>query len=403
MPQSPTFELPASELSYVILLFALFVVPRALQRYRIPTAITSMALGAGAGMGLGVFVGDPTVDLLSTLGIVSLFLFAGLDVDPEKLRRKAPILMQHVVLRLVLLALAMAALMRWMDMGPRVAALVGLALLTPSTGFILDSFHSWGFDADRQAWVRAKAIATEIVALAVLFVTLQSTTAVQLILSALALATIIIVLPVVMRAFADFVVPFAPKSEFAFLILVAVVCALMTHKLGVYYLVGAFLVGVAAQRTRERLPAIASEKMVSAVEAFASLFVPFYFFGAGTELRKGDIGLDAVVTGLIFLALAMPARIGVGVLHRRAVLKEPLRQGLKVSVAMLPTLVFTLVLAQILRDRFDVPQHVFGGLIVYTILNTILPSLALHIPPPDFETPAALHPHPRGAAAEGQR
>jgi len=37
-----------SDLIYVALLFALFVVPKALQRYRIPSAITSLLMGVGA-------------------------------------------------------------------------------------------------------------------------------------------------------------------------------------------------------------------------------------------------------------------------------------------------------------------------------------------------------------------
>ena len=37
--------LPA-ELEYVLLLFVLFVVPRLLQRFRIPSAISALALGA---------------------------------------------------------------------------------------------------------------------------------------------------------------------------------------------------------------------------------------------------------------------------------------------------------------------------------------------------------------------
>ena len=88
----------APELDYVLLLFALFVVPRMLQRYRLPAAITSVALGAAAGMGLGLFTDDLTVTLLATLGIVALFLFAGLDVDVVDLRREARVLIQHLVI-----------------------------------------------------------------------------------------------------------------------------------------------------------------------------------------------------------------------------------------------------------------------------------------------------------------
>ena len=62
----PGIGLPR-ELSYLILLFALFVAPKWLQRYRIPAAVTSLALGVGATFG-GWFVGDPTVQLLASFG-----------------------------------------------------------------------------------------------------------------------------------------------------------------------------------------------------------------------------------------------------------------------------------------------------------------------------------------------
>ena len=70
-----------TEVAFVVLLFGLFVVPRMLQRYRMPSAMTALVFGAVAGMGFGLLQGDPIVSLLSTLGIVALFLFAGLEVQ----------------------------------------------------------------------------------------------------------------------------------------------------------------------------------------------------------------------------------------------------------------------------------------------------------------------------------
>ena len=270
---------------YLLLLFALFVVPRILQRFRVPTAITSYALGALCGLELGLFGDDATVRLLATLGIVSLFLFAGLDVDLATLRREARVLAQHVALQLAGLALVAWAALRVFELDLRAASLVALALLTPSTGFILDSLDGLGLPERARFWIKSKAIASELVALAVLFVALQSTSAMGLAGSTLAVAALIALLPLAFRLFAAFVVPHAPKSEFAFLMMLAVACAVVTYELGVYYLVGAFLVGMVARRFRERAPALASERMLDAVESFASLFVPFYFFYAGLNLR----------------------------------------------------------------------------------------------------------------------
>ncbi len=377
------------ELVYVGLLFALFVVPRALQRAGLPAAITSLALGAGAGLGLGWFQHDTTLHLLAAFGIVALFLFAGLDVDGSDLRRHGAILLQHLAVRAVMLAAVAVLLARWLPLTGREATLLALALLTPSTGFILDSLDGLGLAPEERTWIKSKAIATELLALLVLFGTLQSTSGVRMAGSLAVLVAMFVVLPWAFRAFAAVVVPFAPRSEFAFLLIVAVICSFVTRELGVYYLVGAFVVGMVAQRFRTRLPAFASEQMIHAIEMFASFFVPFYFFNAGLELRREDFGPPALGLGLAFLLAVVPLRVGAVVLHRRLALREPARAGLRVSVAMLPTLVFGLVIAGILRDRFAVPAWIFGGVVVHTLLATMLPVLFFRRPMPDYVEPHA--------------
>jgi Kef-type K+ transport system membrane component KefB len=375
------------ELDYVLLLFALFVVPRVLQRYRLPGAVTSVGLGALAGLGLGLFVEDPTVHLLATLGIVALFLFAGLDVEFRELREEAMVLGQHMVIRIVALAGVAALAAQLFGLELRAAVLIALALLTPSAGFILDSLVTLQVTERERFWIRSKVVATELLALAVLFVTLQSTTLSRLAVSTVVLVALVALLPAVFRLFARWVVPFAPKSEFAFLLMVAVLAAFGTLRLGVYYLVGAFVVGITAQRFRERLPAIASEQMLHAVEVFATFFIPFYFFRAGLELRGEDFGPAALTIGAAFLATVLPLRLALVALHRWLALKEPIGRSVRVAVPMLPTLVFTLVIAAILRDRFAVAPEVFGGLMIYALLNTLIPGFALRIPPPDFTAP----------------
>jgi Kef-type K+ transport system membrane component KefB len=200
----------------------------------------------------------------------------------------------------------------------------------------------------------------------------------------------ILVLPWMFLAFAKVVLPRAPKSDFAFLVIVAAACALITRNLGVYYLVGAFIVGVVAQNYRAHMPSMQSDHMLRAVEALASLLVPFYFFHAGIELKRDDFSLDAVLAGLAMVACAVPIRLLTVVLHRRLALKEPLGATMKVAVPMLPTLVFTLVIAGILRDQYDIPAWLFGGLIVYAFVTTIMPAVFTRTPPPDFTLPTIL-------------
>ena len=377
------------ELGYVALLFALFVVPRALQRFGIPAAITSLALGAIAGLGFGLLQHDTTIHLLSAFGIVALFLFAGLDVDFRDLRRDGVVLGQHLVVLALLLVVATVAARHFLGLEVRAATLLALAVLTPSTGFILDSIGSFGLNDREKQWVKSKAIATEILALLVLFGALQSTSVQRMAISVAVLAGMILLLPLLFRGFASLVVPFAPRSEFAFLLMIAVICAFVTRALGVYYLVGAFVVGMAAQRFRERLPAMASEQMIHAVEMFASFFIPFYFFNAGLELRRQDLDPRAIGFGLAFLVAAVPVRVAVVLVHRRLALREPVRQGMRVAVALLPTLVFGLVIAGILRDQFAVSPEIFGAVVLCSLATTILPAFFFRRPTPDFEEPHA--------------
>jgi Kef-type K+ transport system membrane component KefB len=188
---------------------------------------------------------------------------------------------------------------------------------------------------------------------------------------------LVALLPLGFRWFAKVVLPYAPKSEFAFLLMVAVFAALVTRRLGVYYLVGAFIVGIAAQRFRQRLPAMASDQMLHAVEVFASVFVPFYFFATGLGLRAANFSPAALWLGTAFILIAVPVRILLVAVHRRLALGESLAHGSRIGLAMVPTLVFGLVIADILRDSFVVPDAVIGGVIVYTLAATLLPGLLL--------------------------
>ena len=52
-------------------------------------------------MGLHVFHDDDTVQLLATLGISTLFLFAGLEVRFDELKQGRRVLVEHVAVRLV--------------------------------------------------------------------------------------------------------------------------------------------------------------------------------------------------------------------------------------------------------------------------------------------------------------
>jgi Kef-type K+ transport system membrane component KefB len=86
--------------------------------------------------------------------------------------------------------------------------------------------------------------------------------------------------------------------------------------------------------------------------------------------------MPAMTNEVAYLVL----RIGGVWLQRRFIKGESARGSLRVATALSPTLIFTLVLATIMRERFDIPDALYGGLLIYAAISTWLPSLVLAKP-----------------------
>ena len=399
------------EIAFLLLIFGLMVIPRALQRFRLPAPLTSFGLGMVATIFLGSFQRDETLALLATLGISSLFLFAGLEIDLDDLRRGKWPLLGHLFVRSLTLAAVAYGAMYFFGFGWQVGALLALALLTPSTGFILDTLSGLGLKEEERYWVTIKAVGGEVLALVVLFVVLQSGSVSTLALSSAALLATIVGLPLLFMLLGRLVVPYAPGSEFSLLVMVGLIAAYLTYQIGVYYLVGAFLTGLTARLLYRRLPALASDENLHAIQMFASFFVPFYFFHSGLHVPTGALTWQALQLGLLLTAVTLPMRLGVLWSQRRFSVGESPMGSLRVATALMPTLIFTLVLATILRERFQIPDALYGALLVYAAISTLVPSLVLAkainfdafvgpLPPVDSTRPAL---EPAGAQGASPR
>lgn len=372
------------EVAYLILIFGLMVVPRIVQRLRIPAPLTSFGLGMVAALFLGAFSQDATLALLATLGISSLFLFAGLEIDLADLRRGKWLLMGHLAGRAVVLLVAGWFVVRYFGFSWQAAALLGLAVLTPSTGFILDTLATLELTEEERYWVRMKAISGELFALVVLFIVLQSGSLQTMAWASGALLAMLVGLPLLFIGLGRLVIPYARGSEFSLLLMVGVIAAFLTYQIGVYYLVGAFLAGFVAKLLRERMPLLASDENLHAIQMFASFFVPFYFFYMGMSVPAGALTMQALGIGVVLTLVALPGRVGGLWLHRRMVKGESSASSLRVAAALTPTLIFTLVLATILHERFQISDALYGGLLFYAGMSTLVPSFVL-ARPVDFD------------------
>ncbi|HRK56175.1 MAG TPA: cation:proton antiporter [Burkholderiaceae bacterium] len=369
-----------NEILYLALIFGLLVLPRILQRALIPAPLTCFGLGMVAAVFLSAYSQDATLSLLATLGISSLFLFAGLEIDLDALRQRLSALLAHLFIRALVIVFLVYLGVRFAHMPWQVAALIALALLTPSAGFIVESLGRLGLSEQERSWVTIKAIGSELLALLALFILLQSSSIERLAWSSAVLLAMTLLLPVLFIFLGRWVMPYAPGSGFSLLVMVGLIAAFVTKELGVHYLVGAFLAGFIARRLRQRLPELASYENLHAVQLFASFFVPFYFFHRGMHVPQGAWSGEALLLGLAITVLFLPLRIGSVWLQRRIVFQESARASLNVSVALAPTLIFTLVLATILRERYAIAESWYGALLIYAGLSTLVPSLFLSRP-----------------------
>jgi Kef-type K+ transport system membrane component KefB len=368
---------PSTTFIYLAVVFGLLVIPRALQRFRLPAPLTCFAFGIIVAGFFKPLIHDSVVSYLSTLGIAALFLFAGLEADLAELRRKLPSLAANFAVRGLVLVVCARVAAIYLHLGWQVDCLIALALLTPSTGFILDMLPHSGLDHTEQSEVALHAVAGEVTAVFLFMVISQADSIKTLFISGGAVALLIALMPLLFLALGRWVVPYAPGSEFSLLLMVGLICAVITESLGVYYLVGAFVAGLVARSLSRRMKTLASAENLDAIRLFASFFIPFYFFHNGLGVPSAALVSSSLVYGLVLSACLIPIRLAVVWLQSRFMQHRAHRGSMRVAIALTPTLIFTLVIAEILRENFAVSPPLYGGLLVYAAIASILPSLTL--------------------------
>ncbi len=370
-----------SEFGYAFLIVLLFIAPRLLLRFGIPMALTAFALGIITSLSFDFYKGDNVIPIFSTLGIISLFLFAGLEVDLAALRKSAKPISGHIGFRTIAIALLAFIFAEIFNLATAPAVVLALALATPSTGFILNSIENWKISENQKFWIKLKAISSELIALGALLVFSQMHNMVALAGSFIIICLLVAVLPYLLKKLSMSLESLVPGSEFSFILMLAIISGLITKKLGAYYLVGAFLVGMAAGQFKRNSPSASADQMLYSLRSFSTFFMPFYFFNSGLKMPHDAFSLDALLVTVILLLISGPIKVGSIILHRRLSLNETWQDTIAITVALMPNLVFGLVLAEILKNSMGLPVEIYGGLIIYTLLMTVLAPVLLRIIP----------------------
>ena len=366
--------LQTSEVRNLLLFAVVLLVPKILLRYRIPVGLSALGIGIITSLSTDWFQNDELLLMLSRLGITSLFLFAGMEVDTEDLKKNASAISKHLVKATAIIFVSALLCIHFLDLTFRPALILALGLLTPSTGFILNSLKASNFKEQEEYWIRTKAIAKEIVAIALLFLALQSQSWEQLLSSTAVILAMILLLPTIFRFFLKRIAPYAQDSEVAFLVLIALVCGVITMKIGAYYLVGAFIVGMTAGRFKHFMGNTESANTLQSLASFFTVFIPFYFYKAGLGFSEDLFTVDGLLVGVVFLIVFIPLRVLSVFSTFHFFLKDFWEDRWPIAMNLLPTLIFGLVVAGILQEDFGVSPYIISGLVIYTIVSSIIPT-----------------------------
>lgn len=370
-----------SELGYALLIVLLFIVPRLLLRFGIPMALSAFAMGIATNIGFGFYGNNEVIPLFSTLGIISLFLFAGMEVDLEAIRKSFKHILFHVSFRVLVVGILSFIFFNLYDLALASAVIFSLAVATPSTGFILNSLESSPIPEQQKFWIKLKAISAEVVALGILLIFSQTGGPEKVIGSFLIIILMIIILPFLLKKLAGSLEKLAPGSEFGFILILAIVASLITKKLGAYYIVGAFLVGMVTGQFKRNSPNAQTDMMLQTLRSFSAFFMPFYFFNSGLNMPSGLFTIEALNISLTLLAITFPIKIGSVLLLRRFSFIENWKDSLAIAISLTPTLIFGLVLAEILRTKMGLPITLYVGLVIYSLMTTILSQIILKFIP----------------------
>lgn len=363
------------DLEYLLIFITVLILPKLLLRLKIPSGISALVIGLLFNQLDPTIRGEALFRFLSQIGITSLFLFAGLEVDVKELKEDRSYLSKYLGKFLIILTIITFGLHSYLDWSWKVALIFALGIFTPSAGFIINSLHSFNMGEDQEYWVKSKAISKEVLSIFLLFIALQWGDPWRFFYSTLFFGALFLILPAVFKLFFKFISPYAPNSEIPFLVALSLISGVLSKEIGAYYLVGAFIVGIIGSRFRDKIFNEGEDALFRSLSGFFNVFLPFYFFYAGTKLSFDALSLDSLKFALILFVLFVPIRLLIIKTSLRFFMDEIIEKTYQVSLSLMPTLIFGLVIANVLMERQLVPDKYSYALIIYTLLTSLLPTI----------------------------
>jgi len=368
-------------IKFLVITVVIFFLPKVVDKfYKVPHPLTEVILGIILGIAIPhyFFVGE-MLQILSTIGIIVLFVYAGLEVDTRFMSNNKRFFIENMVLHL-LIFLGVGFFVQWFFRVDLVVAfLISLALTTPSASYILSVTK--GFSKKALGAIAGKAIIGEVTAIFLMIILLRLQDIWNLLLVLGIVVAIIVLLPIVLEFLYKHLFSDLIGTEFSFIFVVAIISAFITDIIGVHFLDGAFIAGVVARRfiadmVRQKkfktLSNATGKKIIGSFGFFTITFAPFYFFTVGLKIDQSLLQWQFLVIAFLFVLAVLGIRIFVMGLHRKLRHNEKFKEAFRIANMTMPTLIFTFVIAELLVDTFNVSALVFGVLMVYGVMTALV-------------------------------
>ncbi|MBE3094334.1 MAG: cation:proton antiporter [Actinobacteria bacterium] len=170
-------------------------------------------------------------------------------------------------------------------------------------------------------------------------------------------------------------------TEFSFIFVVAMISAFITEFVGIHFLVGAFTAGFVAKRfisdnvndeNYEHFSEHFGQQLMIGFWFFALIFTPFYFYSVGLNIKSSMFAFDTLIFAVLLCIVIVLFRIGIMSFHRIIRMKEKISTAIDINSMLIPALVFTFVITEILLKQFHINDVIYSVLMLYGVFTTII-------------------------------
>lgn len=366
---------------FLIILVVLFFIPKAIYAIRkIPYAITEVLLGTILALALPFFFYiDDALKVLSAIGIITIFISGGMEADLDFIIKKKATLFEILMIQTIIVVILALLFNVFFDITKQISILIALALATPSAGYVFSFLKSTSMSRKDKHNVQSIVVSLEILNILLLLIMLNLGNTWIIIIKLSVVIALVLLLPVILNFLYKNIFKKIIGIEFGLIFVIALLSAFATDYLGVHFIIGAFVAGIVSIKFLDRIKEerfINSKKHSNIIQGFtffAAIFAPFYFFTTGLMLNREILNLKTGLIAISAVIIISFLRYTAFYIYSRHVLKEKRNSAIKSAIIHLPTLVFTFVIAEILRDKFNIEPVIFGALLIYGILTSIIP------------------------------